>query len=250
MTTPPRYLKVHPSNFQLLGFVHAATTAELVELGRSRAVPVLEDLGSGALLDTTRYGLAQEPTIGASLTAGAALVTASGDKLLGGPQAGIIAGQATWVERVARHPLARALRADKTCLAGVAATLRHYVRGDAEAAIPIWRMIAAAAVAIRARAESLRASLSAQAIPVTVEATAAAVGGGSLPGQRLESYALALSPLSGEDLDALARRLRLGKPAVFGRIERDRLLLDLRTVLPEDDERLLEAIACAVGKRD
>ncbi len=238
------YLKVHPSNFRITGFVHSVSTAELAEVGRARGVPVLEDLGSGALLDTARYGLAAEPRMGESLAAGASLVMVSGDKLLGGPQAGIIAGEATWVDRVARHPLARAVRADKTCLAGLAATLRHYVRGEAETKIPVWRMISAPGEAIRARSEAIRAKLAARGAGVGVEPVTATIGGGSLPGERIDSFALALTA---GDVEGLARRLRLGTPAVFGRIEKDRLLLDLRTVLPEDDERLTEAVVAAHG---
>ena len=242
------YLKVHPSNFQILGFVHAASTGELAELGRERGIPVLEDLGSGALLDTSRFGLGREPTLRESLAAGASLAMASGDKLLGGPQAGIIVGEQVWIERVARHPLARAVRADKTCLAGLAATLRHYVRDEAEAKIPVWRMIATPAEAIRERAAAMSACLLARGITVDVEATAATVGGGSLPGQRLDSFALAFGSAGGGDEEVVgpAHRLRIGCPAVFGRIERNRLLLDLRTILPEDDERLADAVTRAV----
>jgi len=238
------YLKVHPSNFQIVGFVHAASTAELAELGRERGVPVLEDVGSGALLDTTAYGLAKEPTLAESLAAGAALAMASGDKLLGGPQAGIIVGRREWVERVERHPLARAVRADKTSLAGVAATLRHYARGEAEAKIPVWQMIAARPEELRQRAGRIAAELTERGLPVAVEETTATVGGGSLPGERLPSVALSLSAA---DVDSLARCLRLGNPGVFGRIEQDRLLLDLRTVLPETDPSLTDAVEHAAG---
>jgi L-seryl-tRNA(Ser) seleniumtransferase len=240
------YLKVHPSNFRAFGFVHAASTAELVLLAREHGLPVLEDLGSGALLDTSRFGLAPEPTLSGSIAAGADLVMASADKLLGGPQGGIIAGSAAWVERVARHPLARAVRADKTALAGIATTLRHYLRGEAESRVPIWRMIAAPEGEIRARAMRLAAALG-QGVGVGVEAVQATVGGGSLPGETLPSWAVVLSPAAGEDVDALARRLRLGDPGIFGRIDRDRLLLDLRTVLPEEDEILLRSLRHTLG---
>jgi L-seryl-tRNA(Ser) seleniumtransferase len=229
----------------MVGFTHSASIADLASAARQRGVLLLEDLGSGALLDTTRFGLAPEPTIAGSIAAGAQIVTASGDKLLGGPQAGVIAGEATLVERVARHPLARAVRADKTALAGLAATLRHYARGEAEREIPIWRMIAAPTATLRARAERLSADLRGLADVAAVE-TAATVGGGSLPGETLPSWAVAFSPVDG-GVDDLARRLRLGEPAVFGRIERDRVLLDLRTVLPEDDARLLAATRAALG---
>lgn len=236
------YLKVHPSNFRSFGFVHAASTGELAALGRERGVPVLEDLGSGALLDTTRFGLAPEPTIHEAIEAGAALVMASGDKLLGGPQAGLIVGRKAWVERVARHPLARAVRADKTALAGLAATLRHYARGEAETLVPVWRMIGAAESEIRDRAERERQALVGSGIDASEEPVVSTVGGGSLPGETLPSWAIVIKPMRGESVDEVARRLRVGDPGVFGRIERDRLVLDLRTVLPEDDDVLVDAV--------
>lgn len=242
-------LKVHPSNFTITGFTAAASVAELVEVARPHDLPVVEDLGSGALLDTAQFALGPEPTIEASLKAGAAVVTASGDKLIGGPQAGVIAGGRRWIEQIAKHPLARAVRADKTCLAGVATTLRHYACGEAVARIPIWRMIAARPDELRARGERLAAELARAGVQAEVTPTRATVGGGSLPGQTLPSIAMAFDSVATRDdgLDGLARRLRLGAPRVFGRIEDGRLLLDLRTVLPEDDDRLRDAIAAAAA---
>jgi L-seryl-tRNA(Ser) seleniumtransferase len=242
------YLKVHPSNFRAFGFVHAASTRELVALAREHGLPVLEDLGSGALLDTARFALAPEPTLTEAITAGADLVMASGDKLLGGPQAGIILGKKDWVDRVARHPLARAVRADKTCLAGIAATLRHYARGEAEAKIPVWRMIAMPESAIRARVDAIVSRVRAFGIDASLEPAEATVGGGSLPGETLPSWVIALRPPPDEPVDGLARRLRLGDPAIFGRIDRDRLLLDLRTVLPEDDDRLIDSLVRTLAR--
>ncbi len=239
------YLKVHPSNFRAYGFVHAASTAELAGLAHEHGLAVLEDLGSGALLDTARFGLAPEPTFSDSIAAGSDLVMASGDKLLGGPQAGIIAGSSLWVERVARHPLARAVRADKTTLAGIAATLRHYARGEAESSIPVWRMIGASPDTIQHRAEAVVRNLKRRGIDSTTEAVKSTVGGGSLPGETLPSWAVVLSAKD-ERVDELARRLRLGDPAVFGRIDHDRLLLDVRTVPPEDAEALTGAICRAL----
>jgi L-seryl-tRNA(Ser) seleniumtransferase len=237
------YLKVHPSNFRTLGFVHTPATADLVALARERGVPMLEDLGSGALLDTSKFGLAYEPTFTDAVDAGVDLILASGDKLLGGPQAGIIIGKAMWVDRVARHPLARAVRADKTCLAGISATLRHFARGEAEATVPVWRMIAANPELLRQRAERVAAELRA----ARVEAVQSTAGGGSLPGETLPSWAVAIPAHESIRIDALARRLRLGEPGVFGRIEEDRLLLDLRTVLPEDDEALSSSLEAALA---
>jgi L-seryl-tRNA(Ser) seleniumtransferase len=242
------YLKVHPSNFRTFGFVHSASTAELVVLAHEHGLPVLEDLGSGALLDTSRFDLAPEPTLAGAIAAGADLVMASADKLLGGPQGGIIIGSASWVERVARHPLARAVRADKTALAGIATTLRHYLRGEAESRVPIWRMIAAPEGAIRARVTALAAALAQDGVEVAVEPVQATIGGGSLPGETLSSWAVVLAPAAGEGVDSLAQCLRLGDPGIFGRIGQDRLVLDLRTVLPEDDEILLRSVRRSLGK--
>ena len=241
------YLKVHPSNFRSFGFVHSVSTSELVVLAREQGLAVLEDLGSGALLDTTRFGLEPEPTLTGSIEAGADLVMASGDKLLGGPQAGIVIGSAPWVERVARHPLARAVRADKTALAGIAATLRHYARGEAELRVPVWRMIAARESAIRERADCLAAGLRQDGLIADVEAVQSTVGGGSLPGETLPSWAVVLRLADGERVDNLARRLRLGNPGIFGRIDQERILLDLRTVLPEADESLARSLRLSLG---
>jgi len=239
------YLKVHPSNFRTLGFVHAATTQELATLARERGVLLLEDLGSGALLDSARFGMAAEPTLTGAIDAGADLVMASGDKLLGGPQAGIIIGRAGAVEIVARHPLARAVRADKTTLAGVAETLRHYARGEAEERIPVWRMIGAKPDALRQRVEAIVAKLQPNDFGARVESVESTVGGGSLPGETLPSWAVVLAANDATSTDDLARQLRLGSPSVFGRIDKGQLFLDLRTLLPEDDHRLTNALLAA-----
>ncbi|MCA9881182.1 MAG: L-seryl-tRNA(Sec) selenium transferase [Thermomicrobiales bacterium] len=244
------YLKVHPSNFRLAGFTHTPSTAELAALARDRNVPLLEDLGSGAILETTGFGLASEPTMREVVASGVDLAMASGDKLLGGPQAGIIFGRADLVQTVERHPLARAVRADKVALAGVAATLRHYVQGNAVAQVPVWRMISASPETLRKRGVALVSTLGRQGVPAEVVETQASVGGGSLPGETLASWAVALKPAPGSSVDALAQRLRVGLaleavPGVFGRIDEGRVLLDLRTVLPEDDAALADAVASA-----
>ncbi|HEY7033945.1 MAG TPA: L-seryl-tRNA(Sec) selenium transferase [Thermomicrobiales bacterium] len=246
--TTAALLKVHPSNFAMTGFTASATVAELVAIAQSAGIPVVEDLGSGALVDTRRYGLGAEPTIGESLVAGASVVTASGDKLLGGPQAGIVAGRREWVERIAAHPLARALRADKTCLAGLAATLRHYATGQEASKIPVWRMIATSPEQLRERAEGLAAKLVQATANSTVVSVESTVGGGSLPGQTMPSFAVSLSD-DRTGPDELAKRLRLGAPRVFARVADGTLLLDLRTVLPEDDARLTEAVLAALTSR-
>lgn len=235
------FLKVHPSNFSVVGFTASAGVAELAAIGKASQIPVIEDLGSGALLNTRDFGLAAEPMISESLAAGASVVTASGDKLLGGPQAGIIAGAARWIEQIAAHPLARAVRADKTCLAGVAATLRHYARGEAIEKVPVWRMISASRSSLADRAAIIHSNLVESGIAASLADVESTVGGGSLPGQTLPGTALAFSAAVG-DVTELARRLRLGSLPIYGRIESDRLLIDFRTIMPEDDARLLDTL--------
>ncbi|HJZ45630.1 MAG TPA: L-seryl-tRNA(Sec) selenium transferase [Roseiflexaceae bacterium] len=233
-------MRIHTSNFKLVGFVHETPLSELTEVGRARGVAVLDDLGSGTLLPTAPHGLAPEPTVQESLSAGADLVTFSGDKLLGGPQAGLIVGRADLIDRLRAHPLARALRVDKTTLAGLEATLLAYLAGRATSDIPVWRMIAAAPEALRARAERIAAAIGGGA---TVLACQSAVGGGSLPGETLPSFAVALGGASqAAEPDDLARRLRQGAPPVIGRIADDRLLLDVRTVLEEQEDALIAVV--------
>jgi L-seryl-tRNA(Ser) seleniumtransferase len=240
-------LTVHQSNFRIEGFTTSPKLEELVAIGQSANVPVLCDLGSGALLDASQFGLAKEPTIQKTLEAGASIVTASGDKLLGGPQAGIICGDERYVRKVERHPLARAVRADKACLAGLAATLRHYLQGEAVDEIPVWGMIAVDSYALRARAELLAAALPELRDAISVVSTEATTGGGSMPGELLPSWGLSLGATGGMTVDDLAFRLRTGQPRVFGRIRENRLILDLRTVLPEDDSLLLDALHGALA---
>jgi len=240
-------LRVHHSNFTLSGFVHEPTLKELVALGEEHGIPVMDDLGSGSLLDTQPFGLAHEPTLQESIAAGAALVTASGDKLLGGPQAGLILGKAELIARLRRHPLARAVRVDKTTLAALEATLLSYLEGRALEELPVWRMIAAQPEVLRQRVQRWRRRLQAWDVKDTlIMSTQATVGGGSLPGQQLPSWALALSCPSP---DQLARRLRQpprGRTPVVARIEEGHLLLDARTVLPEQDEELLAMLRLAL----
>ena len=236
-------MRVHRSNFRLAGFVHEPSLSELVELGRKHGLDVVDDLGSGALLDTSVYGLAHEPTMQESIAQGAALVSASGDKLLGGPQAGIIVGRGDLIARLKRHPLTRALRVDKTTLAGLQATLLHYLKGEAEEKIPVWRMIATPLEALQERAKAWAERLREAGIAASVVDGRSAVGGGSLPGETLPSKLVAIEA---DSPDELARRLRLGDPPVIGRIEGDRLLLDPRTVLEGEGELLLEAVRRAL----
>jgi L-seryl-tRNA(Ser) seleniumtransferase len=239
-------LRVHTSNFRLMGFVHETPLAELAQLGHERGVVVLDDLGSGTLLDTAPFGLAPEPTVPSSVRAGADLVAFSGDKLLGGPQAGLLVGRADLIATLRKHPLARALRVDKTTIAGLAATLQSYLRGTALAELPVWRMIAATPTSLRERAEALAAGLQALGLELTPIACESTVGGGSLPGETLPSFGLGLELPSP---DALAARLRLGSPALVARINAGRLLFDLRTLLPEQEDALVGALCDALGAR-
>lgn len=216
-------LKVHPSNFRVTGFTSQVPVSRLSRLD----VPVVVDIGSGLLRPHPR--LPDEPDAATALAAGADVVTASGDKLLGGPQAGLLFGDHALLRRLRRHPAARALRVDKLTLAALEAT----VRGPEP---PVRRFLDADVDALRARAERIATVLTRRGVDAKAVSTTAAVGGGGAPGVELPSAAVSLS----EDY---APRLRLGEPAVVGRVERGRCLLDLRTVEPEEDERLVEAVS-------
>jgi L-seryl-tRNA(Ser) seleniumtransferase len=232
-------LRVHPSNFTMAGFTESPDPAALAALAHAHGALVVDDLGSGAFLDTAAFGLAHEPTPMERLAAGADLVTFSGDKLVGGPQAGLIAGLAGLVARLRKDPLARAMRPDKATLAGVAATLGLYRAGLATSEIPVWRMIATPADVLQARADALAARVpGAAAVPLS-----ATLGGGSLPGETLPSFGLALAARSA---DRLLAALRTGAPAVVGRIEDGRVVLDLRAVDPASDDALADALAAAL----
>ena len=234
------YLRVHSSNFRQIGFVEQPDLAALAEAAHARGLLLLDDIGSGALLPTERYGLAPEPTVQASLRAEADLVLFSGDKLLGGPQAGVIVGRSELIARLRRHPLARALRLDKTTIAALHATLLHYVNEEAETAVPIWRMIASRPAELAARAEEWARSLGGGA---TTRPAQSMIGGGSLPGESLPTTVLALAT---DDASALARRLRAADRPVVARIERDAVLFDPRTVDSAENDALLATIRAAL----
>lgn len=236
-------LHVHHSNFRMVGFTEQAALTELVQLAKDHRLLVVEDLGSGALLDTASFGLAHEPTVQESIAQGADLVCFSGDKLLGGPQAGIIVGRADLIASLRRHPLTRALRVDKIAIAGMQATLLHYLKEEAAQKIPVWRMISLDLEAIRARADLWAQRLKALGVEAEVTLGLSTVGGGSLPGETLPTSLVALQFPSP---DEMAHRLRTAEPAVVGRIEEGRFILDPRTVLPDEEEALLSAIARAV----
>jgi len=235
-------LAAHASNFKLVGFTAEPELSELAGLAARRGVLLVHDVGSGALLDTAAYGLAHEPTVQESLSAGAAVVAFSGDKLLGGPQAGILAGRREPIERCKRHPLARAVRADKMTLAALQATLGHYLKDEAPRAVPVWRMLAAPLDEIAARAGRWAAALGGEVV-----AGESTVGGGSLPGATLPTRLVALRAPGG-DADALAARLRAGEPPVIARILDDALVLDPRTVSVEEEEILLASCRSVLGK--
>jgi L-seryl-tRNA(Ser) seleniumtransferase len=234
-------LRVHPSNFAQSGFTERPDPGEVAALAHRHGALLIDDLGSGALLPTERYGLAHEPTPRERLADGADVVTFSGDKLVGGPQAGFLVGRATLVARIRKDPLARAMRPDKVTLTAVAATLGLYRAGLAAERVPVWRMIAASLDDLRERAQAIAAIVGDPALSV-VE-VASTVGGGSLPGETLPSAAVAIATGAA---DRLLGRLRSGDPIVVGRIDAGRVILDLRTVAPEADQALAGALRAAL----
>ena len=241
-------LRVHRSNFRQEGFVESPDPAGLAILAQHHEVPLIDDLGSGALLDTAVYGLSHEPTPRERLDRGADVVTFSGDKLLGGPQAGLIAGRADLIARMRRDPLARAMRPDKATLAAVAATLGIYRAGRATLDIPVWRFIVADTTDLHERAQWLVAGLRVARLrvadPPELIETEATIGGGALPGETLPSVAIRIGRGSASRLLASLRR---GDPCVVGRVHDDAVILDLRTVAPAQDEALGTALAEALG---
>jgi L-seryl-tRNA(Ser) seleniumtransferase len=243
-------VKVHRSNFAMRGFVHEVALAELAALSARSGVPLLFDMGSGALVDLRTRGLPPEPTASEAIAAGADVVTFSGDKLLGGPQAGLIVGREGLLRRIKGHPAARAVRIDKLDLAALEATLR--VSRDPERAwdrIPVLRMLGADLGALEAAAADLARRLRARvgaAAAVEVSRTTVEAGGGALPGVELPSWAVALAPRCGGP-DAWEQRLRRHRPPVFCRIAGDRLLLDLRTLAPRDLPVVEAAVAAAAA---
>lgn len=229
-------LRAHASNFKQIGFVESAPLDELARIAHRHGLLLVDDIGSGALLDTAAYGLEHEPTAQESLRAGCDLVAFSGDKLLGGPQAGIIVGKKALVEKLRRHPLARALRADKLCLAALTATLDHYRRNEAVEHIPVWKMIARPLADVRGAAAAWAAELQAAGVNAAVIEGESAVGGGSLPGATLPTALLALDV---PEVETFIARLRAADPPIIGRIRDGRALFDPRTVLPGQENVLV-----------
>jgi len=237
-------LRVHPSNFTIEGFTERPRVDDLVALGRRFGIPVVEDLGSGFLgVPDDVAALRLEPSVRASVVAGAEMVMFSADKLLGGPQAGVIAGTAAAVSRVRQHPLMRALRADKMAYAALEATLEEYAAGRAQETVPVARMIAMSVDEIGRRADALAAALASAGMRVNVIDGFSTIGGGSAPGSQLPTRLVALTVPA----DRFEATLRAHRPPVIARIENDRVVLDLRTVLPDQDAELAQLVMQAAS---
>jgi L-seryl-tRNA(Ser) seleniumtransferase len=252
-------MRVHPSNYLIVGFTETPETSELATLAHSRGLVMIDDIGSGCLVDVTRFGLVpklqlgnegglpEEPTFQHSLAANADVVLGSGDKLLGGPQAGIILGAKEYVQPIRRHPLARAVRVGKLTLAALAATLDAYVRGTAETEIPTLRLLAASPEALLDRAHAIRENVGrSDVLRIEVRLDTALVGGGSLPGAELPTAVLALTQTR-LPTEELAAHLRTASIRLVGRVQHDSVLIDLRSVLPEDDSRVALALRLAAS---
>lgn len=241
-------MRVHPSNFKITGFTSSVELVDMVNLARKHDLPVFDDMGSGCFLDTAQFGLEPEETVAQSVTAGAAVTLFSGDKLLGGPQAGIIVGQKKYIDKLKKHPLTRATRIDKIRLAGLIATLIHYLKGEAVHKIPIWRMIATPLEEIEKRAITWSVPFEGVAQIVDGETM---IGGGSLPGIKLPTKLLAIGKVRRNENPHIARdlsiKLRCSDIPILGRIADDILLLDPRTVLPEEDKLVIEALKSTNG---
>jgi L-seryl-tRNA(Ser) seleniumtransferase len=232
-------MRAHRSNFKMIGFTDEPPLKDIIQISHKYQTLFVDDLGSGALLDTSKFGMEHEPMVQESIKAGADVVCFSGDKLLGGPQAGIIVGRGDLISMIRKHPLARALRADKLCLAALTATLQHYLKNEAEREIPVWQMISKPLKQVKAAAESWRRELGSGKV-IRSEST---VGGGSLPGETLPTYVLALSVNSPERFSA---RLRAQNPAVIARTEKNMILLDPRTILAGQEKTLLAILKSVV----
>ena len=225
-------MRAHHSNYNIVGFATEPKLQELVSIGSEHNIPVLDDLGSGTLLDTSTFGLTHEPTVQDSLNAGASLVCFSADKLLGGPQAGIIIGNKHLINTLRNHPLARAIRADKLCIAALSATLLHYIKDEATDKIPVWQMITMDISTIKKRAQRV-----VDQIGGTLVSGLSTIGGGSLPGETLPTI---LVSLRGESSERLAQDMRNHK--IIARIQDNQVMLDLRTVLPHNDDKLISIL--------
>jgi L-seryl-tRNA(Ser) seleniumtransferase len=242
-------LRVHASNFKVVGFVASPEARSLAALAHERGIAFIHDLGSGTFADTARHGLPHEETVAEAVAAGADVVTFSGDKLLGGPQAGLAVGRAASIATLRAHPLMRALRPDKLTLAALIATLELYRDGRAETELPVWRMIAARPTDLARRARAVALRLAASGVPADVVETRSTIGGGSLPEETQASHAVALGATAGAAAMSAAARLRRTRPAIVARIVDDRVALDLRAILPEDDELLAATTIVAMNEK-
>ncbi len=245
-------MRVHTSNYVVVGFTQEATLKELVELGAKRRLPVIDDIGSGALIDFSKYGVANEPIASDSVRAGADVVLFSGDKLVGGPQCGIIVGRKPLIQKISKHPLMRAMRVDKMTLAALAATLRLYRdKEHAEQSVPLLSLLSTPVENLKNRAARLAPQLAATNAIATAEPVEdhAMLGGGSVPTQVIPTCCVALTPSKGT-VDNLAKRLRNASPAIVGRTHQGRLLLDLRTVFPGQDSEIVGIIEGLEGGPD
>lgn len=232
-------LRAHHSNFKIVGFSTEPSLPELIEVGRKHGLPVLDDLGSGALLDTAQFGLGHEPMVQESVRERAPLIAFSGDKLVGGPQAGILVGEKSLIDQLRQHPMARAVRPDKICLAGLSATLNHYLMDEAPDSVPVWRMIAVSEDQLKRQVDKWIQQLgTGESVPGR-----STVGGGSLPEETLPTWLLALEV---RHADAVATDLRAQDPPVVARIDKGQLMLDPRTVLPEQEQGLLKGVNAAL----
>ena len=233
-------LRAHHSNFKIVGFTSEPNLAELVDLAHHKGLILIDDLGSGTLLDTTQFGLAHEPMVQESVEAGADIICFSGDKLLGGPQAGILVGKVGLIRKIKNHPLLRALRPDKFCLAALEATLLHYLKNEADKAIPIWQMISESKGKIKRRAVAWAKEISTG----QVVAGLSTIGGGSLPEETLPTFVLSMEI---PQPNKMAARLRMEKPSIIARVEKERVVFDPRTVLAEQEESLIRGIKNSFG---
>jgi L-seryl-tRNA(Ser) seleniumtransferase len=237
--SPAMLMHAHHSNFRITGFTSEPTLGQLAEVAHQSGLPLVDDLGSGALLDTAQFGMQHEPTVFESLQAGADLVCFSGDKLLGGPQAGIILGKTDLIAKLKKHPLARAIRADKLCLAALSATLLLYLKDKALQEIPIWQMISVTPQTLKDRVEGWFVTLGmGEVIP-----SRSTVGGGSLPEETLPTFVLSLQVRSP---NRVLERLRQYQPPVIARLEDEKIVFDPRTILPEQEQDLISAIRSVV----
>jgi L-seryl-tRNA(Ser) seleniumtransferase len=244
-------MRVHTSNFRIVGFSESVSLRDLVKLAREYSLVIVDDLGSGAIQSFQQFGFENEPVVGDSIRTGADVVLFSGDKLLGGPQCGILAGRRDLITRIGHHPIMRALRVGKLTLAALEATLRlHRDPERARESIPLLRMLGTSMENLKLRAEGLATQLS--AVPVIAQAEAieseAYLGGGAIPEERLATWCVAIAPRS-DTAEVLAKQLRTTTPPVVGRIQKERLLLDLRSVMASEDAKIVDAVSTLAASR-